>query len=37
MEDIFQGGLHEFLLDFIARNNTLGNEIQRTFLRHPWS
>jgi len=37
MEDIFQKGLHEFLLDFIMRNNALGNEIQRTFLRHPWN
>ncbi len=35
MEDIFQGGLHEFLQDFIAHNNALGAEIQRTFLNAP--
>ncbi|MEZ0231547.1 MAG: alpha-E domain-containing protein [Methylophilaceae bacterium] len=32
MDDIFQDGLHEFLTDFIENNNTLGGEIQRTFL-----
>lgn len=28
---IIQGGLHEFLLDFIARNNRLGEEIARVY------
>lgn len=32
MQDIFAEGLHEFLEDFILRNNNLGLEIQRTFL-----
>ena len=32
MDDIFQDGLHEFLTDFIASNNNLSLEIQRTFL-----
>ena len=27
MTTIFQSGLHEFLADFIARNNRLGQEI----------
>ncbi|HZV99671.1 MAG TPA: alpha-E domain-containing protein [Methylophilaceae bacterium] len=35
MEDIFQDGLHEFLIDFIECNNNLGREIQRTFLNAP--
>lgn len=35
MEDIFKLGLHEFLQDFIARNNGLGVEIQRSFLNAP--
>ena len=32
---IFNSGLHEFLQDFIARNNALGVEIQRAFLNSP--
>jgi uncharacterized alpha-E superfamily protein len=32
MEDIFENGLHDFLEDFLLRNNNLGVEIQRTFL-----
>lgn len=32
MRDIFQQGLHEFLVDFIDSNNLLGAEIQRAFL-----
>lgn len=28
---IIQGGLHEFLLDFVARNNRLGEEIARAY------
>ena len=31
-ETIIQQGLHEFLEDFIRRNNQLGREIQRDFL-----
>lgn len=31
-DDIFQSGLHEFLTDFIARNNTLGDEIARSYM-----
>ncbi len=31
MTTIFQSGLHEFLADFIARNNALGNEISTTY------
>ncbi len=31
-EDIFQRGLHEFLTDFIQRNNRLGRQIQRDYL-----
>jgi uncharacterized alpha-E superfamily protein len=31
MTTIFQSGLHEFLLDFIARNNRLANEISRAY------
>jgi uncharacterized alpha-E superfamily protein len=31
MSAIFQSGLHEFLAEFIARNNRLGNEISRTY------
>ena len=27
MEDIFQSGLHEFLGDFMGRNNSLSAEI----------
>lgn len=32
MEDIFEGGLHAFLQDFIAHNNRLGLEIHHAFL-----
>lgn len=35
MNDIVNTGLHAFLQDFIARNNALGVEIQRTFLNGP--
>lgn len=35
MNDIVSTGLHVFLQDFIARNNALGVEIQRTFLNGP--
>ena len=31
MNMIFQSGLHEFLADFIARNNRLGTEISTTY------
>ena len=31
MEEIFQGGLHEFLQDFMARNNALSQMIARTY------
>jgi hypothetical protein len=31
MTAIFQSGLHEFLLDFIARNNRLASEISRVY------
>jgi uncharacterized alpha-E superfamily protein len=31
MSAIFQSGLHEFLAEFIARNNRLGNEISTTY------
>jgi uncharacterized alpha-E superfamily protein len=31
MENIFQSGLHEFVQDFIARNNKLGNEISSAY------
>jgi uncharacterized alpha-E superfamily protein len=31
MTSIFQAGLHEFIEDFIARNNRLGDEISRSF------
>jgi uncharacterized alpha-E superfamily protein len=31
MDDIFQSGLHEFLADFIARNNKLGSQISATY------
>ena len=32
IERIFQQGLHEFLDEFIVRNNDLGNQIHRDFL-----
>jgi len=31
MNAIFQSGLHEFLLDFIARNNRLGTDISKAY------
>ncbi|MBA2124728.1 hypothetical protein DLM45_00600 [Hyphomicrobium methylovorum] len=31
IESIFQSGLHEFIQDFIARNNKLGNEISSAY------
>jgi uncharacterized alpha-E superfamily protein len=31
MNAIFQSGLHEFLADFIARNNRLGSEISAAY------
>ena len=31
MNEIFQSGLHEFLADFIARNNRLGTQISSTY------
>ena len=31
MQRIFQSGLHEFLSDFIARNNRLTNEIATAY------
>ncbi len=35
MDNIFDGGLHEFLQEFIAHNNGLGVEIQHSFLNAP--
>ena len=32
MEEIFQNGLHEFITDFIASNNTLGSHIHDQYL-----
>ena len=32
IDDVFQGGLHEFLTDFIARNNRLSDEIAACYL-----
>jgi uncharacterized alpha-E superfamily protein len=31
MNAIFQSGLHEFLAEFIARNNHLASEISATY------
>jgi uncharacterized alpha-E superfamily protein len=31
IDTIFQAGLHEFLLDFIARNNRVGQEISEAY------
>jgi uncharacterized alpha-E superfamily protein len=31
MDAIFQSGLHEFLADFIGRNNCLGSEISASY------
>lgn len=35
IETIFQGGLHQFLVNFIRRTNQLGSEIQKSFLAVP--
>ena len=32
IDDIFQAGLHEFVTDFIADNNRLGNAITQQYL-----
>ncbi len=32
IEEIFQAGLHEFLDDFLARNDALGNQISNDFM-----
>lgn len=32
MEEILQGGLHDYLLDFLSRVNDLGREINQSFL-----
>jgi len=32
IEQILQAGLHEYLEDFMARNNALGEAIQRDFM-----
>jgi uncharacterized alpha-E superfamily protein len=32
IDDIFQSGLHEFLSDFIAENNRLGEAITQQYL-----
>ena len=32
IDSIFQGGLHEFLTDFIAENNRLGSAIAEQYL-----
>jgi uncharacterized alpha-E superfamily protein len=31
IDTIFQSGLHEFLLDFIARNNRVAHEISEAY------
>ena len=31
IEEIFQGGLHEFIMDFLVRNNALGQEISKAY------
>jgi uncharacterized alpha-E superfamily protein len=31
IDTIFQSGLHEFLLEFIARNNRVGQEISEAY------
>jgi uncharacterized alpha-E superfamily protein len=31
IQNVFQSGLHEFVQDFIARNNKLGNEISAAY------
>ena len=35
IDKIFQSGLHEFLTDFIAANNTLGVQLEEDFLMTP--
>jgi uncharacterized alpha-E superfamily protein len=35
MDDIMEEGLHEYLLDFLARMGTLGAEIHRSFFASP--
>jgi uncharacterized alpha-E superfamily protein len=37
IEDIFRGGLHEFLEAYLRHNNRLGLEIQRAYLNAPTS
>ena len=32
MDDIFQSGLHEFIQDFLARNNRLGLAVAEQYL-----
>jgi hypothetical protein len=32
MDEIFQGGLHEFIGDFISDNNRLGRAISEQYL-----
>ena len=32
IDSVIAGGLHEFIADFISRNNALGNEIQSVYL-----
>jgi uncharacterized alpha-E superfamily protein len=32
MDEIFQNGLHEFLMGFLQRNNELGSHIHKDFL-----
>jgi uncharacterized alpha-E superfamily protein len=31
IDNIFQSGLHEFIEDFIVRNNRLGNEVAEAY------
>lgn len=35
VDDIFKRGLHEFLVEFIDKNNDLGVEITRNYLINP--
>ncbi|MGH6735025.1 MAG: alpha-E domain-containing protein [Methyloceanibacter sp.] len=35
IDSVFKEGLHEFLTDFIARNNALGVQLQEDFLMRP--
>jgi uncharacterized alpha-E superfamily protein len=32
MDDVFQGGLHEFIGEFVADNNRLGTTISQQYL-----